>query len=56
MILIRKATDVAAVGIDEKNDPERFERAFEDIPKGAWRVFEDPRECTEVIKVVMGTC
>lgn len=54
LILIRKATDVAAVGIDEKNDPERFERAFEEVPKEAWHVFEDPRECAEIIKATIG--
>ncbi|KID88791.1 actin filament organization protein App1-like protein [Metarhizium guizhouense ARSEF 977] len=50
LILIRKATDVAAVGIDEKNEPERFEKAFKDIPRDAWHVFEDPKECVEIIK------
>ncbi|KAF4594507.1 actin filament organization protein App1-like protein [Ophiocordyceps camponoti-floridani] len=50
LILIRKATDVAAVGIAEKNEPERFESAFEDIPKEAWHVFEDPRECVDIVK------
>ncbi|KAM4055674.1 actin filament organization protein App1-like protein [Hirsutella rhossiliensis] len=53
LILIRKATDVAAVGIEEKNDPERFERAFEDVPREAWHVFEDPRECSEIIKAAI---
>ncbi|RDA86004.1 hypothetical protein CP532_4870 [Ophiocordyceps camponoti-leonardi (nom. inval.)] len=50
LILIRKATDVAAVGIEEKNEPERFEAAFEDIPREAWHVFEEPSECVEIIK------
>lgn len=50
LILIRKATDVASVGIDEKNEPERFEKAFKDIPRGAWHVFEDPTECVEIVK------
>ncbi|KHN99245.1 uncharacterized protein MAM_02943 [Metarhizium album ARSEF 1941] len=50
LILIRKATDVAAVGIREKNEPERFEKAFKDIPRDAWHVFENPRECVEIIR------
>jgi len=33
LILIRKVTDVAAVGIEEKNDPSRFEKAFEGVPR-----------------------
>ncbi|PNY25050.1 Phosphatidate phosphatase APP1 [Tolypocladium capitatum] len=53
LILIRKATDVAAFGIDEKNEPQRFERAFEDIPRDAWHVFEDPSECAQVITNAM---
>jgi hypothetical protein len=50
MILIRKATDIAAIGIDEKNEPERFEEAFKDIPREAWHVFEDPNECIPLIE------
>lgn len=52
MILIRKATDVAALGIEEKNQPERFETAFKDIPRDAWHVFEDPAECEQIIRNV----
>jgi hypothetical protein len=33
LILIRKVTDIAAVGIASKNEPERFEKAFTDVPK-----------------------
>lgn len=50
LILIRKATNVAEVGIDEKNEPERFEKAFEDVPRHAWHVFEDPAECLDIVK------
>ncbi|PQE08869.1 actin filament organization app1 protein [Rutstroemia sp. NJR-2017a BVV2] len=49
LILIRKVTDIAAIGIREKNEPERFENAFKDIPKSVWKVFEDPQECYEVV-------
>ena len=53
MILIRKATDVAAFGIEEKNEPERFEKAFKGLPREAWHVFEDPSECGEIVKNVV---
>jgi hypothetical protein len=33
LILIRKVDDIAAIGIKEKNEPERFERAFEGLPR-----------------------
>lgn len=54
LILIRKATDIAAIGIDEKNEPSRFEKAFENVPKEAWYVFEKPEECYEVIRRTVG--
>lgn len=50
LILIRKATEIGAVGIDEKNDPKRFERAFKGVPRHAWQVFEDPDECVGIIE------
>lgn len=49
VILIRKVEDIAAIGIDSKNKPERFEEAFEDVPKEVWHVFTDPAECTKII-------
>jgi len=33
LILIRKVNDIAAVGIEEKNAPKRFEDAFEGVPR-----------------------
>jgi hypothetical protein len=33
LVLIRKVTDISAVGIKEKNEPERFEKAFEGVPR-----------------------
>lgn len=45
-------TDIAAIGLEEKNAPERFEKAFEGIPRHAWFVFEKPEECYEVVKCV----
>lgn len=50
LILIRKATDTAMFGLREKNEPARFEKAFKDIPKEAWHVFEDPNECVEIVQ------
>uniref|UniRef100_A0A8H7NLX6 Phosphatidate phosphatase APP1 catalytic domain-containing protein n=1 Tax=Bionectria ochroleuca TaxID=29856 RepID=A0A8H7NLX6_BIOOC len=50
LILIRKVEDVAAVGLEEKNEPQRFEAAFEGIPREAWHVFTDPSECLQIIK------
>ncbi|RFU31830.1 hypothetical protein B7463_g4516, partial [Scytalidium lignicola] len=49
LILIRKVTDIAAVGIEEKNEPARFETAFKGVPSSVWHVFEDPKECYEII-------
>ncbi len=40
-IYIRKVTD--APHMTEKNKAERFEKAFEGIPKDIWMLFEDPR-------------
>ncbi|KAJ4288563.1 hypothetical protein N0V90_011800 [Kalmusia sp. IMI 367209] len=43
-IYIRKVLGVAEVDDTEKNTPGRFERAFKDVPRGVWHVFEDPGE------------
>ncbi|EEU42530.1 uncharacterized protein NECHADRAFT_60869 [Fusarium vanettenii 77-13-4] len=53
MILIRKATDVASFGIEEKNQTERFEKAFKGVPREAWHVFEDPSECRRIVRDVV---
>ena len=50
LILIRKVTDIAAIGIEDKNEPKRFEKAFKDVPKDIWNVFETPDECYQLIK------
>lgn len=55
LVLIRKVTDIAAIGIESKNEPERFERAFKDVPKDKWHVFEDPTECRSIIQKVIGS-
>ncbi|KAK4096703.1 hypothetical protein N658DRAFT_480175 [Parathielavia hyrcaniae] len=33
LVLIRKVTDIAAIGIREKNEPQRFEKAFDQVPR-----------------------
>ena len=52
LILIRKVTDIAALGIAEKNEPKRFEKAFSGVPKNVWHVFEKPEECYKLIQDV----
>ncbi|KAH6673363.1 hypothetical protein B0J14DRAFT_481518 [Halenospora varia] len=54
LILIRKVKDIAAIGIEAKNEPKRFERAFAGVPKEVWHVFEDPQECYQILHNVMG--
>jgi hypothetical protein len=54
LILIRKVTDIAAIGIEEKNEPERFKKAFEGVSKSVWHVFESPDECYKIISDVTG--
>lgn len=43
-IFIRKVTGVEGMDEEKKNAPERFEKAFEDVPKDIWYVFQDPQE------------
>lgn len=43
-IFIRKVEDVEPMNETEKNKPERFEKAFRDVPKEVWTVFTDPKE------------
>ncbi|KAI8625082.1 hypothetical protein F5Y19DRAFT_467329 [Xylariaceae sp. FL1651] len=49
VILIRKVEDIAAIGIEAKNEPDRFEKAFEGIPRDVWHVFTDPETCKKRI-------
>ncbi|CAK7234782.1 hypothetical protein SBRCBS47491_009066 [Sporothrix bragantina] len=55
LIMIRKVTDIAALGMAEKNEPERFEKAFEGVPKSVWHVFEDPKECYELVQQALAS-
>lgn len=43
-IFIRRVTGVAEIDSSDKNTPERFEKAFKDVPKSVWYVFDDPAE------------
>ncbi|KAJ5084472.1 hypothetical protein NUU61_009051 [Penicillium alfredii] len=46
-IIIRKVTDVAHM--EERNRPERFEQAFQDVPAHVWTIFEDTRELHDFV-------
>ncbi|PTB57259.1 hypothetical protein M431DRAFT_79575 [Trichoderma harzianum CBS 226.95] len=50
MIFIRKDTNSASFGLAEKNEPQRFEKAFTGIPRDSWHVFENPDECLDLVK------
>jgi hypothetical protein len=54
LILIRKVTDIAALGIKSKNEPKRFEKAFKDVPTSVWHVFEDTQECYKLVSDLVG--
>ncbi|KAL8946712.1 MAG: hypothetical protein Q9222_006926 [Ikaeria aurantiellina] len=54
-IFIRKVTDVEGMNVNEKNAPERFEKAFKDVPKDVWQVFEDPNELYAAVDALKGT-
>lgn len=43
-IYIRKVTGVSEMDESEKNKPERFTKAFKDVPDNIWYVFSDPSE------------
>lgn len=43
-IYIRKVTGVAEMDEGKKNSPERFEKAFKDVPKDIWYVFSEAQE------------
>ena len=53
-VFIRKVTDVSEMKDSEKNKDERFEKAFRDVPREVWRVFEDPAELFEEVDRLKG--
>jgi Uncharacterized conserved protein (DUF2183) len=48
-IFIRKVTGVAEMDESNKNSPERFEKAFKDVPQEVWYAFDDPSELYEKV-------
>jgi hypothetical protein len=54
-VFIRKVTDVAEMKGSDKNKDERFEKAFKDVPREIWKVFEDPKELYEAVDALKGT-
>ena len=53
-VFIRKVVDVAEMNDTGKNDDERFEKAFRNVPRDIWRTFEDPAELWEAVDVLRG--
>ena len=51
-IFIRKVVDVSEMKNSDKNDPERFEKAFRGIPRSVWRVFETPNELDAAVRAL----
>lgn len=51
-IFIRRVTDVAEMKDTTKNAPERFEKAFHDVPRSAWRVFDTPAELDAAVRAL----
>ncbi|KFX92828.1 hypothetical protein V490_05166 [Pseudogymnoascus sp. VKM F-3557] len=49
LILIRRVENIAEVGLEEKNDASRFEKAFKDVPESVWHVYSDAEECHKYI-------
>lgn len=54
-IFIRKVTDVSEMEGSEKNKDSRFEKAFRDVPREVWKVFEDPKELYAEVDKLKGT-
>ena len=54
MILIRRVENIAEVGLEEKNDASRFEKAFKDVPESVWHVYRDAEECRKYINDAVG--
>ncbi|KAI9889013.1 MAG: hypothetical protein M1814_006071 [Vezdaea aestivalis] len=53
-IFIRKVTDVAEMNEGDKNKDERFEAAFEGVPKEVWTLFEKPEELATAVQAISG--
>ena len=53
-VFIRLVRDVEPMNESEKNKPERFKKAFKDVPRDVWTVFEDPKELVEKVRELGG--
>ncbi|KAF1998449.1 actin filament organization protein-like protein App1-like protein [Amniculicola lignicola CBS 123094] len=54
-IFIRKVMGVAEMDEEKKNHPERFAKAFKDVPNSVWHVFDDPNELYSKIDTLLNT-
>ena len=54
-IFIRKVTDVNEMEGTGKNEAKRFEKAFKDVPKDVWTLFEQPEELWDEVDKLKGT-
>jgi phosphatidate phosphatase APP1 len=54
-IFIRKVTGVAEMDESTKNAPERFTKAFKDVPSSVWYVFEDPQELYAKVEALVSS-
>ena len=54
-IFIRKVTGVAEQDETHKNSDERFEKAFKDVPKEIYYIFENPEEVYEKVDALVGS-
>lgn len=52
---VKEITDAIGGGQEERNKPERFEKAFEGVPKNVWHVFDDPKELYEKVEALVGS-
>ncbi|MCJ1311430.1 hypothetical protein MMC25_005101 [Agyrium rufum] len=51
-VFIRKVTGISELHETDKNEPSRFEKAFEGVPKEVWTVFEDPSELMDAVSAL----
>jgi len=51
-IFIRRVINIP--NMEEKNKPERFQRAFEGIPSTVWKVFDSPTDLDGVVDHLAG--
>jgi phosphatidate phosphatase APP1 len=54
-IYIRRVTGVSEMDEGKKNAPERFTKAFEDVPDNVWYVFDDPSELYQKVDALLSS-